>query len=47
MAALDIAFDGAGNLFVLQHATGPTMLTGPGVLIRVSPDEHAPWSSVA
>jgi hypothetical protein len=37
-AIIDIAFDTHGNLYVLQHATGPTMLTGPGVLIRVAPD---------
>jgi sugar lactone lactonase YvrE len=37
-AIIDLAFDEAGNLYVLQHATGPTMLTGPGMLIRVAPD---------
>jgi hypothetical protein len=35
---IDIAFDAAGSLYVLQHATGPTMNTGPGVLYRVDPD---------
>ena len=35
---IDIAFDDHGNLYVLQQATGPTMLTGPGVLFRVAPD---------
>ena len=35
---MDIAFDAEGNLYVLQHATGPTGLQGPGVLIRVAPD---------
>jgi hypothetical protein len=37
-AVIDLAFDSKGNLFVLQHATGPTMLLGPGELIRVAPD---------
>jgi DNA-binding beta-propeller fold protein YncE len=37
-AIIDIAFDEEGNLFVLQHATGPTGLLGPGKLIRVTPD---------
>jgi hypothetical protein len=35
---IDIAFDSDGNLYVLQHATGPTGLQGPGVLIRVAAD---------
>ena len=35
---IDIAFDPRGNLYVLQHATGPTGLAGPGNLIRVTPD---------
>jgi DNA-binding beta-propeller fold protein YncE len=37
-AVIDIAFDPDGNLYVLQHATGTTMLAGPGQLIRVAPD---------
>jgi DNA-binding beta-propeller fold protein YncE len=37
-AIIDIAFDEAGNLYVLQHATGATALMGPGMLIRVAPD---------
>jgi hypothetical protein len=37
-AVVDIAFDAVGNLYVLQHATGPTGLVGPGQLIRVAPD---------
>jgi hypothetical protein len=37
-AIIDIDFDAAGNLFVLQHATGATGLSGPGKLIRVAPD---------
>jgi hypothetical protein len=37
-AVIDLAFDSKGNLYVLQHATGPTMLLGPGQLIRVAPD---------
>jgi hypothetical protein len=36
---LDITFDGDGNLYVLQHATGAVQQTGPGVLIRVTPDK--------
>jgi hypothetical protein len=35
---IDIAFDDQRNLYVLQHATGATGLTGPGVLLRVAPD---------
>ena len=35
---LDMAFDGEGNLYVLQHATGAVQQTGLGVLIRVTPD---------
>jgi DNA-binding beta-propeller fold protein YncE len=36
-AIIDLTFDELGNLYVLQHATGATMLTGPGELIRVAP----------
>ncbi|MBA2356400.1 MAG: ScyD/ScyE family protein [Acidobacteria bacterium] len=36
---LDLAFDDEGNLYVLQHATGALQQTGPGVLIRVTPDK--------
>ena len=36
---LDMAFDGEGNLYVLQHATGAIQQTGRGVLIRVTPDK--------
>ena len=38
-AILDIAFDPAGNLYVLQHSTGALQQGGPGVLIRVTPSE--------
>ena len=38
-AVLDIAFDPAGNLYVLQHSTGAVQQGGPGVLIRVTPSE--------
>ncbi len=41
-AIIDMAFDGEGNLYVLQHSTGPVMLVGPGVLIRVTPDKTQP-----
>ena len=36
---LDMAFDDEDNLYVLQHATGAIQQTGPGVLIRVTPDK--------
>jgi hypothetical protein len=36
---LDMAFDDEGNLYVLQHATGAIQQTGPGVLIRFTPDK--------
>jgi hypothetical protein len=36
---LDMAFDGEGNLYVLQHSTGAVQGTGPGLLIRVTPDK--------
>ena len=35
---VDIAFDLAGNLLVLQHATGAVQQPGLGVLIKVIPD---------
>jgi sugar lactone lactonase YvrE len=37
-AIIDFAFDAKGNVYVLQHATGATMLLGPGELIRVALD---------
>jgi hypothetical protein len=36
---LDMAFDGEGNLYVLQNATGAVQAPGPGILIRVTPDK--------
>jgi len=39
---IDMAFDGEGNLWVLQHATGPFQQTGLGVLICVTPDRTQP-----
>ena len=39
---IDMAFDGEGNLYVLQHATGQVQNLGPGVLIRVTPDKTQP-----
>jgi hypothetical protein len=36
---IDIAFDGEGNLLVLQHATGLVQQTGAGMVIKVSPDQ--------
>jgi hypothetical protein len=35
---IDMAFDDAGTLYVLQHATGNAM-SGPGILVRVVPDK--------
>jgi hypothetical protein len=35
-AIIDMRFDRSGNLYVLEHATGPG-LSGPGALIKVSP----------
>jgi hypothetical protein len=35
---VDLAFDAAGDLYVLQHASGATGMTGPGSLVRVAPD---------
>ena len=37
-AIIDIDFDTAGNLYVLQHSSGATGLTLPGSLLRVDPD---------
>ena len=37
-AIIDIDFDAAGNLFVLQHSSGATGLALPGSLLRVAPD---------
>ena len=34
----DLAFDDAGNLFVVEHAGGPVFFGGPGRLIRVAPN---------
>ena len=35
---IDVDFDQAGNLYVLQHSSGPAGLAGPGSLVRVAPD---------
>ena len=35
---IDVDFDVAGNLYVLQHSSGPAGLAGPGSLVRVAPD---------
>jgi hypothetical protein len=35
---IDVDFDVDGNLYVLQHSSGPAGLAGPGSLIRVAPD---------
>jgi hypothetical protein len=34
----DIAFDAAGNLYVVEHAGGAMFFGGPGRLLRVGPD---------
>ena len=38
---LDIAFDAAGRLLVLQHSSGLTGIGNPGLLVRVSADGSA------
>ena len=35
---IDLAFGDDGTMYVLQFATGPVFFTGPGELIRVTPD---------
>src|SRR5688572_15836871 len=35
---IDLDFDDAGNLYVLQHSSGAAGLAGPGSLLRVAPD---------
>jgi hypothetical protein len=35
---IDVDFDSHGNLYVLQHSSGPAGLAGPGSLVRVAPD---------
>jgi hypothetical protein len=35
---MDIVFDPARNLYVLQHATGAVQQGGPGIIVRVTPD---------
>jgi hypothetical protein len=35
---VDLAFDDDGNLYVLEHATGPVFFGGPGRLVKVAPD---------
>jgi sugar lactone lactonase YvrE len=35
---VDIDFDPQGNLYVLQHSSGPTGVAGPGSLLRLTPD---------
>jgi hypothetical protein len=35
---IDVDFDGDGNLYVLQHSSGPAGLAGPGSMVRVAPD---------
>ena len=34
----DLAFDGDGNLLVVEHASGAVFFGGPGRLLRVAPD---------
>jgi hypothetical protein len=35
---IDVAFDEQANLYVLQFATGALQQTGPGILVRITPD---------
>ena len=35
---IDIAFDADGNLYVLEHSTGPVFFGLPGRLVKVAPD---------
>jgi DNA-binding beta-propeller fold protein YncE len=35
---IDIAFDPDGNLYVLEHSTGPAFFALPGRLVEVAPD---------
>jgi hypothetical protein len=35
---IDIAFDADGNLYVLEHSTGPAFFALPGRLLEVAPD---------
>lgn len=35
---IDIAFDAGGNLYVLEHSTGPVFFALPGRLLKVAPD---------
>ena len=37
-AIIDVDFDAGGNLYVLQHSSGATLLNGPGSVVRVAPD---------
>jgi hypothetical protein len=39
---IDMAFDDNGNLYVLEHATGPLQQTGLGALIRITPNKDQP-----
>jgi len=39
---IDLAFDEQANLYVLQYATGALQQTGPGILVRVTPDTEQP-----
>jgi glucose/arabinose dehydrogenase len=34
----DLAFDEDGNLYVVEHASGPVFFGGPGRLLKVAPD---------
>jgi hypothetical protein len=39
---IDMAFDDDGSLYVLEHATGAVQQAGPGMLMRVTPDNNQP-----
>jgi hypothetical protein len=40
-AIISLAFDSQGNLYVLQHSSGPTGLTGDGLIYRITASDLA------
>jgi hypothetical protein len=38
---ISLTLDGEGNLYVLQHSSGPTMLTGDGAIYRIAGSDLA------
>ena len=39
---IDMDFDAEGNLYVLEHSTGPTGGMSPGKVVRIAPDRSQP-----